>query len=346
PEPFLLLAGQSLNNGQLIQAMALYDKAIGLIDAYDENPRRKRRFVIRSRTGRSAVHTRWRDWESAEADIRTWIEADPEDGNALNRLGTVLFMLGKEADGFKSFESAKKLNEDFPPPYVSAASLYHQLATAEKEGEAKRAFASKAKQAFERAYQNDKDDKTTVIAYGDWLAKTGDLAAAEKVLAAGRQAHPSVFQIFLLSGVVAQMTNNPDDAKTYFNQTLAIAPGNRDAYNQLALVLINSNDPSDQARAEQIARMNSQLNPNSGDVNITLTWVLRQMKKGSEANKAYQKGIRLGNLSSDSSFIVAKLLLEQNRSDAARGLLENALNRGQGIFVNRAEAEALLETLK
>jgi len=127
---------------------------------------------------------------------------------------------------------------------------------------------------------------------------------------------------------------------------VALAPGDRDAYNQLALLLIRSDDEQDRARAEQIARLNDELHENNADVNITLAWVLRQRGKGAEANQAYQKGIRLGTLSADSSLLVAKLLAEQERRDVARSLLENALEREQGIFVYRAEAEALLESLR
>ena len=127
---------------------------------------------------------------------------------------------------------------------------------------------------------------------------------------------------------------------------MALAPGNRDANNQLALLLIGNTSEEDKARAEQIARINQQLNQNNADVNITLAWVLRQRGRGAEANQAFQNGLRLGTLSADSTLIVAKLLAEQNRKDMALQLLENSLKEEQGIFVNRTEAEALIESLK
>ncbi len=346
PEPFLLLADQSFKAGQLIQAMALYEKSIDLVEKYSENPRRQRKFSIRARAGRSAVHQRWRNWKAAEADIRAWIKVDPEEGNAYNRLGTVLFMLGQEREGYAAFAKSKELKNDFASPYVSAATLYYRLASAEKDQGKKETFLTKAQQSFERAYKENPSDKTTLVAYGNWLVQSGNLQTAAKVLAAARKAHPGVYQVFLLSGIQAQMANNLDEARKFYNQTLVLAPGNRDANNQLALLLINSQETDDHARAEQIARINAQLNPKSSDANITLAWVLRQRGSGAAANQAYQKGIRLGSMGADTSLLVAKLLIEQNRQEVAQGLIESAIANAQGVFVNRAEAEALLETLK
>jgi tetratricopeptide (TPR) repeat protein len=346
PEPYLLLADQAIASQQAIQASALYDKAIALVDQYDENPRRKRKFVIRAYAGRSAVLQRWQDWEGAEADLRKWIEADPEEANAYNRLGFVLFMQGREKDGYDAFTKAKELNADLPSPYVSAASMYQRLANEATDDAKQQEYQSKAEQSFTRAYQADKNNATTLIAYSEYLIRTGQMDKAAQVLAAARQAQANSHQIQLLSGVHAQMTGDAAAAEKFYNQTLALAPGNRDANNQLALVLVESDDAETKARAEAIARLNAQLNPNNADVNITLAWVLRQVGKGAEANEAYQNGIKLGTLSADSTLLVSKLLVEQNRGDVARGLLENALEREQGIFVNRAEAEALLESLK
>lgn len=346
PEPYLLLADQAITQAQAVQASALYDKGIELTEKYDANPRRKRKFQIRGYAGRAAVLQRWQDWKGAEADLRKWIEADSEDANAQNRLGYVLFMQGREKEGYDAFTKSKALNKDLPSPYVSAASMYQRLANVPENSEKKSEYESKARQSFERAYGEDKNNETTLIAYAEWLIRTGNLEQAATVLAGARQAQPGSHEIMLLSGVLAQMTGKNDDAAKFYNQTLALAPGNRDASNQLALLLIGNASDEDKVRAEQIARINQQLNQNNADVNITLAWVLRQRNKGAEANQAFQNGLRLGTLSADSNLLVAKLLAEQNRKDMALTLLENALKEEQGIFVNRTEAEALIDSLK
>lgn len=345
PEPYLLLADQAIAQSQAVQASALYDKAIKLTEAYDANPRRKRKFVIRGHAGRSAVLQRWQDWQGAEADLRKWLEADPEDANAHNRLGFVLFMQGRERDGYDAFVKAKELNDDLPSPFVSAASMYQRMASVPDNADKSQEYLGKARQSFQAAYDKGKNDATTLIAYGEYLIRTGNFDTAQQVLAEARQSQPDSAEIQLLSGVLADMQGNADEAEQFYNRTLAISPGNRDANNQLALLLIGSEDSSKQGRAETVARLNQQLNQNNADINITLAWVLRQRGNLAEANQALQQGLRLGQLSADSQLVVAKLLAEQGKKDPARNILKAALKNEQGIFVNRAEAQALLESL-
>ena len=52
PEAYLILAEQAVQEGRFIEAESLYDKAIGLIDKFSENPKRKRNFQIAARVGR------------------------------------------------------------------------------------------------------------------------------------------------------------------------------------------------------------------------------------------------------------------------------------------------------
>jgi hypothetical protein len=57
--------------------------------------------------------------------------------------------------------------------------------------------------------------------------------------------------------------------------------------------------------------------------------------------------MQLGNPSPDSSYLVAKVLAEQNRADNAKQLLTAALeSESPGIFIYRKDAQALLDSLK
>jgi predicted Zn-dependent protease len=77
-----------------------------------------------------------------------------------------------------------------------------------------------------------------------------------------------------------------------------------------------------------------------------LAWVLYQLGRTVDAESALRSGFQLGNLSPDSSYLVAKILVEQNRADNAKQILKNALeNESQGIFIFRKEAQALLDSL-
>ena len=89
------------------------------------------------------------------------------------------------------------------------------------------------------------------------------------------------------------------------------------------------------------------MNAKVPDAQITLAWVLYQLARTAEAEAALRAGLQLSNPSPDSSYLVAKILVEQNRAEAAKQLLTAALDSDSpGIFIYRDDAKALLGTLK
>jgi len=75
--------------------------------------------------------------------------------------------------------------------------------------------------------------------------------------------------------------------------------------------------------------------------------VLYQLARQADAETALRSGLQLGNLSPDSSYLVAKILVEQNRTDTAKQILSAALeNDTPGIFIYRKDAQTLLDSLK
>jgi Flp pilus assembly protein TadD len=132
-------------------------------------------------------------------------------------------------------------------------------------------------------------------------------------------------------------------------EALRISPSNAGTINQLALLLIEQGDESKRQRALEFAGISSRLNNEDPDVQITLAWVLHQLGRPAEADQAFRAGLQLGanRLSPDSSFLFAKWLVDRKQQDAATQILKDALDAEvPGIFVNRQEAQVLLETLE
>lgn len=337
PEPILILADQATNQSRTIEAEALYDKALPMAAAFDENPKRKRNFEIRARTGRALVYERRKNWNAAVADLQALLKVDPDNAMAHYRLGTCLFMQNKARDGYNSFVKARELQKDLPNPYVAAALMYDRLGQ-----------ASEAQQAFDRAVAASKDDINTLNSYAQWLIKTGSVDKAESVLASARQVNPESLDALILSGVAARMNKKMKPAEDYFLEAFRIAPSNGGVINQLALLLIDQPATEKRERALQFAGINAKLNPESSEANISLAWVLYQLGRASDANQALRNGIQLGNLTPDSSYLVAKMLSEQNQADSAKQLLDGALQADStaGIFINRAEAQSLRQSLR
>ncbi|TWT97065.1 tetratricopeptide repeat protein [Botrimarina colliarenosi] len=337
PEPYLLLAEEALAGQRTIEADALFDKAVQLINDYSANAKRKRQFEIRAYRGRAIIGERRKDWEQAESDLRKWIEQDPDEASAQQRLGQVLFQYQtdeKDRQGFEAFTKAKQLNKELPSPYVSAALMYS------RNGKTARAM-----EAFEKAFRESGTDQTTLIAYAQALVKANQLDKAESVLKKARDVAPDADSVWLLSGVAARMAGDSKAAEQYLMKALSLSPSNRDILNQLALTLLESGDEGAKARALQFAQLNQQLNQNNPDINVTLAWVLYQNGDARNATTALRQGLQGGALSPDGSFLLAKVLLERDDKTNAKRLLESALKSDQGIFVERKEAEQILSTL-
>jgi tetratricopeptide (TPR) repeat protein len=339
PEPYLILADQAVQQGRFIEAESLYDKALGLVDKFSENQKRKRKFQIASRAGRAAVYERKKDWAAAATDLQELLKVDPENAAAHYRLGRALFMQKKFKEGYAEFTAASKADKNLPNPDVSAALMYDQL------GQEDPKMREQAQKFFDRAMTSNKNDANTLTAYGQWLIKNGQLEKAEQVLAEARKANPSVLNLLILSGVASKMNKQLKPAEDHFMEALRISPANGDTLNQLALLLIEQADPVKRQRALEFAGISSRLNNESADAQVTLAWVLYQLGRAAEAEQALRSALQLSNLSPDSRFLVAKMLAERNRAAAEQILREALEMETPGIFVNRAEAKTLLDSL-
>jgi tetratricopeptide (TPR) repeat protein len=336
PEAYLVMADQAMQQGRTIEADALYDKGMAMAAKFNGNPKRKRNFEISARAGRAGVAQRRKNWEGAIADLKALLALDPDNAGAHYRLGQSMFMQKQFQDGYNEFVAAKKADKTLPDPYVAAALMYDQL----KDN-------ANAQKAFDRALAANKTDPGTLTAYAQWLIKTGSVEKAETLLADARKANPGNLNLLILSGVAARMTKKMKPAEDYFVEALGIAPANSDVMNQLALLLVEQQDPAKRNRGLQFAGISSQLNNQSADAQITLAWVLYQLGRATDAEQALRNGLQLGNLSPDSSYLVAKILADQNKADMAKQILKGALELDSpGIFVYRRDAEELLAGMK
>jgi tetratricopeptide (TPR) repeat protein len=335
PEPYILLGDQAISVGRTIDSEALYEKSLELIAAYEDNPKRKRHLTIRARNGSALVAERRRDWNSAIEDLNVLLQEDPENAAAVYRLGRAMFMNNKPREGYEKFVQAQKLDDTLPHPLVTSALLYEQLGSRDE-----------AKKAFENAVRADRKNVKTLTSYAQWLIQTGDAATAEKALAEARSLEPESVDVLSLSGVAARMAKKMKPAEDYFVEALRLGPSNGGVINQLALLLIDQPDNEKRNRALEFAQINATLRPNSSEANISLAWILYKLGRNRDANNALRKGLQLGGLSADSSYLVAQMLVDQGQADVARQILQKALDDSDGsLFIMRNDAQTLVESL-
>lgn len=335
PEPYLLLAEDTLNSARTIEADALFDKTVSLINGYKDNAKRKRELMMRAYRGRATVAERRKKWDLAAKDLQAWLKQDPDAATAHSRLGQVMYMLDKSSEGFQHFTEARRLNDKLPSPHVLAASVY------ERRGQQQNAL-----QEFTKAYKEDPTDETTLVTFAQSLIRAGELKKAEQILNKARGVSPDSFNVWLLSGVNARMSGKLDAAEEAFTRAMSLQPSSREVYNQLALLLGMQSDETKQARALQFAGTNAKLYPKNNDILVTLAWVYYERGQNSQATQILRQALQAGGqLGADAQYLVAKILAATKQKENARRILSKALTDDQGIFVQRAEAEKLLESL-
>jgi Tfp pilus assembly protein PilF len=340
PEPYLLFADQYFNQGNIIEADALYDKGMQLAERFNENQKRKRNFAIRARWGRSKIAERRKKWPEMTAELDALLKIDEHHAQAHYQRGIALCMQDKFPEGYKAFELAKKEDTEkaLPNPWVSTALMYDRLDRDQL-----------SQRWFEEAIKQEPKDLFTITNYASWLMRAEKLGDAETRLAAARISHPEALEVFTLSGVAARMNNKPKEAEEFFVTALGKAPAHVGVMNQLATLLIGQDDEQKKVRALQFAAMNAKLNAESADANITLAWVNFKLGRVNEATTALRAGLQQGALSPDSSYLVAEIFSSQNRPEdveTSKRLLSEALASDKaGIFIHRKDAEELLKKL-
>ena len=266
PEAYLHLADQAFGGGRTVEAEALFEKAEALTQQFDENAKRKRSFEVRSIAGRARVAERWQQWDPAIELLKKWVEIDPDNAKARQRYGIVLFRLGKSSESFQQFSKARELDATSPHPDVLLGKLYAQKMDAENN--------EQARESFERAYAEEPANATTAQAYVEWLIQDDQLDKASQVSAKLLKRSPDSVGALIMDSIVSFMNGQSEKAEKSLQKVLSLDPSNATATNLLAQLLIERDDASAKDRALRYAQANAKLFPNSGQLNITLAWVL------------------------------------------------------------------------
>ena len=90
---------------------------------------------------------------------------------------------------------------------------------------------------------------------------------------------------------------------------------------------------------------NVQRYPQVAEAASTYGWVLSNLGRLDEAERAFQAAISGGQVNPDTAYYIARLAYERGREALAKQWLEVAL-KSTGPFAMRQEATALMEQLK
>ena len=338
PEAYLMLGDLAFQERRITEADVLFAKAAELTGAFSENAKRKRDFEIRCQAGAAAVAEARKQWEKARGHLVKWLELDPDNASAHQRMGIVLFQIGKETESLAEFREARKLDAKAVQPELALARLYDDAKD--------RATAKKLIEAAVKAAPNDAG---VLLASAQWYLGQNDLdtakATAEKALAIDSKSLDGK----IVRGAIARVARDYKTAEKFFNEAHVQSPGSFPASNSLALVLIESEDKEARQRAMEMAEANVAMyrdnSPQQVNALTTLAWIYYKLGRREDAEKILDQISRNNALTTDGAYYISRILADRGEKDRAQQILEEVLGN-EPMFATRPDAVDLLEKLK
>ena len=338
PEPYLMMGDLAFQDRRITDASVLFDKATVLTNEYVDNPKRKRDFEIRCAAGSAAVAEARKQWEVAQGHLTKWLELDPDNASAHQRMGIVLFQLNKPTEALQQFRDAKKLDEKAVQPELAMARLYDDSKKRET-----------AKKLIDAAVQAAPKDPAVLLAAAQWFLGQNDLENAKKIADDALKLDAKSLEGRVVRGAIARVARDYPTAEKYFYEAHVQSPGNFPASNSLALVLIESPDRDSQQRALEMAEANVAMHrensPQQVNALTTLAWVYYKLGRREDAEKILAQITQNNLLTTDGAYYVAKLLSDRGERDRAQKILEEVL-ANEPMFATRPDAQDLLAKLK
>ena len=338
PEPYLMMGDLAFQERRITDSSVLFDKATGLTASYADNAKRKRDFEIRCAAGAAAVAEARKQWETAQAQLTKWLELDPDNASAHQRMGIVLFQLNKPQEALEQFREAKKLDEKAVQPELAMARLYDDSKKRET-----------AKKLIDAAVKAAPKDPAVLLAAAQWYLGQNDLESAKRIAEDALKLDAKSLEGKVVRGAIARVARDYATAEKFFYDAHVQSPGNFPASNSLALVLIESPERESQQRALEMAEANVAMHregsPQQVNALTTLAWVYYKLGRREDAEKILAQITQSNALTSDGAYYVAKLLSDRGERDRAQKILEEVL-ANEPMFATRPDAQDLLAKLK
>jgi Tfp pilus assembly protein PilF len=333
PESYVAMSDLALREGRYTEAELVLEKATVILESFEKSPRRKELLIPRVQANLAAV-AEWREaWEKAETHLTAWLECEPSNAVARQRLGRVLFALGRREEALRQFQSAAESD----PNALNADAFMGQLY--ERAGE-----RVKAQAAMEAAVKTASADLKTRLVVSQWALDTGQVALAQQHADAALSIDPNSLEAKHLRGMVALFERDFKIAEDQFQAVLNQSPASFVASNNLAVALCFQENESKRRRALEYAQVNVRQYPRQAEAYSTMGWILYHLGQRDEADKALRTAASSGTVSPDTAYYLARIEIDRDRKTEARVILESAV-KSTGLFLFRKEADDLLDQL-
>ncbi len=347
PDAYLFLGDLAFAQSRLTEAELLFSKANDLTNAMDAANPRKADLHKRCLAGNASVAEARNNLDEAVKLLTELAETSPDNPLAHYRHGQILFKKKEARSAFEAFKKAVAIKAELGPAGIVMARLFEQAAqqgdaTARKSADDWIAYSLSAKQGAK--------DPLSQLAVARMYWDRDDVANAKKHAEISLGLDPTSKELKLLMGLIARYEKDLPAAEKLFEEVYKSDPSNFAAANQFVISLIDQDDDTKKGRALVIAEANMKDHQASNfapTAAATLGWVYYRLGRTPDAQKMLQSAMQAGrgNISGDTAYYVAKILIDTGRADDAKALLKSTL-QGKGPFPYRSDCQAMLAQLE
>jgi tetratricopeptide (TPR) repeat protein len=338
PESYVLLAERAVSEGRVTEAGLMFEKAVKIVDAFADNPKRKQNLQVRTYLGWAAADETRGAWKEAQQKLEQLIKLDQKSAVGHERLGHVLFRSGNERGAYSEFQVAAEIDKKLLPPELAMASLYTDKVRREKW----------LKAGLEKGLK----DFRTQLAAAQFLLLDNQVEEAKARAEEALKLQPDSMDALLIVGLASRMLEDYKAAESHLSAAHLRSPTNPTVMNHLALSLIELPDDVSHQRALQFAELNLRQSPNSVDFMATLGWINFRLKNLAEAERIFTAVLHSGSVSgtntmtSEMAYYLASVAKDRGKIPEAVKLLQDALNTEQPFAYRKKAQELLTQLLK
>jgi tetratricopeptide (TPR) repeat protein len=354
PAPYVILGKFALRDRRLSEATMDFEKAKQLLAGYTSPQGKeaaKQTMEWDTQSGIARVAESREDWREAEPRLRDLLKVDPENLYTYQRLARALFQQGKVNEAYDMLKKGKqqdiasakknKTREQFLTPEAIMAQYYDQYDPT----------SGNAEVMFKRAIEAAPGNLPTRQVFAVWALEKGRLALAKEQAEAILKIDNGSNVGRELRGLVALREKDWPTAERYFQEVRLESPTDFVARNNIALALVEQNDPAKRQQALDYALANYgdskyKANPK---VLSTLGWVYFRTGQFDLAGTTLEQAVKAtgGNLAEDPDLVTywAHFLRHRQRDREAYAFLQAILKDGRPFFM-RPEAQKLRDEIE
>jgi tetratricopeptide (TPR) repeat protein len=334
PEPYLIFGRLALQDNRLTDAQLQFEKAAALMPSDAGNDRKTQALRAELYGGLATTAEHRKDWPVASANLSSWLQLEPKNGQARQRLSAALFRQGQREKAGTELEKAAKDDPALLPAAILMGRLYAE------EGNAK-----KAAEWMEYAIKVAPNDAKAHLGYAAWLLDYDQPDPARVQAETASKLDPTSKDAKRLQGLIAWHVKDYQAAERIFQDLHLENPGNLTTNNLWVLSLTEQPSEAQRNRAWQVAQINARLDPNSAETLTALGRAAYRVGKLDQAEQSLRAAITTGKGSSETAYYLAQVLADVKKPEEAARCLKASLD-APGAFAFRTEARAWLDRLQ